>query len=145
MIRQNVLLAALAHGASLGRAFRPVHVQKIMFLLDQKIPDVFDQNSRYHFAPYDYGPFDKGVYDDLDVLELSGDVEIDRESGYGYRLYQATPQGISKGTAYLADMTPAHRDFVRRTVNLLLPLGFRTLVTAIYRHYPEMKQNSVFR
>lgn len=143
MTRKEILLAALARGATI-RAFQPVHAQKVMFLIDQHDRDLFDADSRYSFTPYDYGPFDSQVYHDLDALERDGDVSVDKESGYGYRLYSATPAGVERGRALLNQMPEAHRQSVERIVDVVLPLGFRELVAAIYRSYPDMKVNSVF-
>lgn len=143
MHRRDVLLAVLAQGGS--KPFRPVHVQKILFVLDRKRPELFDENAGYRFVKYDYGPFDSSIYHDLEALEHSGDVEIDRESGYRYRVYNATLQGAEKGRAFLSQMPAEDREFLKKTVDLLLPLSFGQLVKAIYRAYPDWKENSVFK
>src|SRR5882724_6645214 len=102
MKRQDVLLAVLAYGTP-KKAFEPVHVQKALFLIDRHDRDLFDANCGYSFTPYDYGPFDSSVYHDLDGLNNAGLVSVDK-SGYGYRLYRATDQGIAAGTDYLSKM-----------------------------------------
>jgi hypothetical protein len=48
----TLVMLALAQDAS----YTPVQIQKAMFLADDLVRDAFD--SRYEFAPYDYGPFD---------------------------------------------------------------------------------------
>jgi hypothetical protein len=144
MKRQDVLLAALALPDP-PKAFEPVHVQKVMFLIDDRAQPVFDAGSRYQFEPYDYGPFDSSVYEDLDALARNNLVVIDRNPEHGYRRYAATETGRARGLKMLSQMNPKHRDVVRDSVNFVLPLSFRSLVTAIYRQYPEMKEKSVFK
>lgn len=143
MDRKDILLSALARGAAI-RPFEPVHVQKAMFLVDRHAREMFDVGSRYTFTPYDYGPFDSSVYADLDVLKTGGMVEVERESGYGYRVYRATPAGIEQGNAIAARLDAPHRQLVEQIVDTILPLSFRQLVSAVYKTYPDMKVNSVF-
>jgi len=146
MKRQDVLLAALA-SARPSKAFEPVHVQKAMFLIDRRAKALFSKSKdqRYHFVPYDYGPFDSRVYHDLDQLARDGLISIDRNPEYGYRRYTATDLGREQGERALDRMSDAHRGVVTDMANFVLSLPFRALVSAIYREFPEMKANSVFK
>lgn len=141
MKRADVLLAALA--AAERKYFYPVHLQKTLFLVDYKLPQLFHQ--RYAFQPYDYGPFDKDVYADADALQHAGLVAIVQEPGEYYRTYCATAKGLEVGEHLLAAMPPQSAVLVRQIANIVTRLGFKELVTAIYKSFPEMKVNSVFK
>jgi hypothetical protein len=145
MKRQEVLLAALASAGP--ETFEPVHAQKAMFLIERRAKALFEKgkDQRYHFVPYDYGPFDSAVYHDLDHLARDGFVLIDRNPEYGYRRYRPTDLGREKGKRLLARMSAAHREAVKGAVSFVLSLPFRALVSEIYRQFPEMKANSVFK
>lgn len=143
MKRQDILLAALASVP--GRTFRPVHLQKTLFLLDRRVPKLFGATSRYDFQPYDYGPFDSAVYTDVEKLALQGLVEIDKDPIRGHKLYSATESGASQGATFLKGLAREHASAIRNTARLVTKLSFRDLVAAIYKAYPEMKANSVFK
>lgn len=144
--RLDVLLAALA---SIGpaKAFEPVHVQKAMFLIDRRAHGLFGKRAgqHYEFVPYDYGPFDSAVYHDLDRLAQADLVHIDQNPQYGYRRYAATEAGRKHGEEALQRMKPEERKTVEEAARFVLSLPFRALVSAIYRQFPEMKANSVFK
>lgn len=141
MKRADVLLAALA--APERKSFYPVHLQKTLFLVDYKLPQLFAH--RYAFQPYDYGPFDKDVYADAAALERAGLVVIVQEPGEYHRTYRVTAKGLEVGQQLLAAMPPQSAALVRQIANIVTRLGFRELVTAIYESFPEMKVNSIFK
>ena len=87
MQRRDALLAIM--GAADGRPFSPVQLQKAVFLIDRNMPNVFDANSRFAFAPYDYGPFDREVYVEAGVLE-QGDLASAVKGAGGYTEYSVT-------------------------------------------------------
>jgi uncharacterized protein len=141
MKRTEILLAALS--APEQKSFSPVHLQKTLFLMDYKLPGLFDQ--RYDFQPYDYGPFDKDVYADADALQCAGLVSITQEPGGWYRTYRPTDAGLARGARLLAGMPADSAAVIKQIANVVTRLGFKDLVTAIYRSFPEMKVNSVFK
>ncbi len=141
MKRTDVLLAALA--APEQKSFYPVHLQKTLFLIDYKLPRLFEK--RYAFEPYDYGPFDKNVYADADALEKAGLITIMQDAGDHYRTYRATEKGLELGRQLLTRMPPQSAAVIRQISNIVTRLGFSELVTAIYRSFPDMKRNSVFK
>ena len=143
MKRQEILLAALASVPN--RAFRPVHLQKTLFLLDRRAPKLFSATSRYDFQPYDYGPFDSAVYADAEQLANEGLVEIDKDPVRGHKLYSATESGASRGAKLLKQLTRDQASAIITTAKLVTKLSFRDLVAAIYKAYPDMKTNSVFK
>jgi|SRR6266850_6055654 len=142
MDRQSLMLAALA--ASDGATHSPVQVQKLFFLLDQEIPSHVG-GPYFHFIPYDYGPFDVEVYDELKNLEQQDLVAIEREPYTRWKMYRLTPQGQRKGDELLGKMKPAVAAYIRKLSEWVRSLSFAQLVAAIYRKYPDMQVNSVFR
>lgn len=140
--RQELVLAAMVAGST-GPELSPVQAQKLFFLIDKNAAHLVG-GPHYNFQPYDYGPFDAGVYSDLDALELIyGDVEVQRQASY--RVYRLTAQGQRKAAIALAHMNPSAVDYLGRLKDWIKSLGFRDLVSAIYRDYPDMRANSIFR
>lgn len=141
MQRRDVLLAIM--GAAEGRTFSPVQLQKAVFLIDRNLPQVFDAESRFSFAPYDYGPFDREVYSEAGILELCQFATISKGAG-GYKEYGLTDQGLVRSREILQAL---HRDqsaYILAVVKWVRSLGFAKLVKSIYEAYPEMRANSVF-
>ena len=143
MNREDVLLVALT--AAGNKPMQPVHLQKTIFLIDRGLPQLFDDESKYDFTPYDYGPFDAAVYGDAELLKRAGLVTIEREASASYRVYRVTDAGRVKGELLLAALGMSIGDKICKVVQLVASLTFRELVAAIYKAYPEMKANSVFR
>ncbi|MEN6518614.1 MAG: MarR family winged helix-turn-helix transcriptional regulator [Methanospirillum sp.] len=136
---RDLVLACLA--AAGESSYEPVQIQKTLFLfqnrgLGQEI---------FQFVPYDYGPFDPTVYRTLEDLATDGLVEI-RDSPFDrYRTYRLSPEGRVAGQATLEKLPEAKRDFLVRLSQWVRKRSFSELVGAIYKAYPEMKVNSVFR
>ena len=139
MTRDEIILAAMSPAN--GAAHSPVQVQKLLFLIDQEIPDLVG-GPHFDFQPYDYGPFDKTVYEVLTVCMEEGFVEIDYRKPW--RTYRLTPAEQSRGAALLDKLTPKAKEYVIRVSQFVRALSFSQLVTAIYAAYPEMRKNSVF-
>jgi hypothetical protein len=142
MDRTDYVLAVMA--ASDGVSLTPVQVQKLFFLLDQKIGSAIG-GPRFRFTAFDYGPFDKAVYEELEALAARGDVEIEIDGTLRKREYRPTPPGLERGRALLARFPTDVSDYVRRLSAWVRSRSFADLVAAVYREYPEMKANSVFR
>ncbi|NNH47557.1 SocA family protein [Stenotrophomonas maltophilia] len=140
MDRMEVMLAALASGAH--EEFSPVQLQKLMFLIDRNIGSAIG-GPFFDFKPYDYGPFDVGVYNEFSVLsELEmGDCHGD---GKGRR-YRLNDEGRARAQEVIAKLQPEVRDYMKSIAEFVQKVSFTTLVSSIYKHYPEMKVNSVFR
>ena len=140
--RQRNVVAALA--ADRGASFAPVQVQKLFFLLDRNIPgDLGGQ--QFAFEPYDYGPFDAAVYSELEALARNGLVVIEAAPGADRRRYALTPEGYEIGRAVFAAMPAGAQDYLTRVSTWVRSLSFAELVGSIYKQYPDMKVNSVFR
>jgi hypothetical protein len=141
--RQELILAALA--AESGAAFAPVQVQKLFFLVDENIANEIGGRA-FAFAPYDYGPFDRAVYQELGTLCRMGFVNIeDVGPSAGRRRYSLTPHGQAAGEQALNSLSAIARDYIAKVSAWVRSMSFAQLVGAIYRSYPEMRVNSVFR
>lgn len=99
--------------------------------------------ARFNFEPYDYGPFDKGVYEVLEVLSFDELVQINGSKRYNY--YSLTTEGFNAGQTALNSFSPETKKFIVETANWIKSLTFEQLVAAIYKKYPDMKANSVFK
>jgi hypothetical protein len=141
MDRTEIILAGLAAGGQ-GANFPPAQVQKLFFLLDREVATYVD-GPHFAFVPYDYGPFDSDVYSALSAPSAFGLVEINRTGRV--RTYSLTPEGFSRGAAVLDTIPEPARTFITRSAKWVNSLPFAQLVSAIYRRYPDMQVNSVFR
>jgi uncharacterized protein len=140
MQREELVLAAMAPGG--GYRYAPVQVQKLFFLIDRQIPQLVD-GPHFDFQPYHYGPFDRSVYDQLDELALQGLVTIDSTSSP--RTFALTADGVERGNAFFAGLSEPARDFMGRASHFVRTQSFASLVSAIYKAFPEMRANSVFQ
>jgi uncharacterized protein len=140
MRRDELVLAAMAPGS--GYCYSPVQVQKLLFLIDRQIPEKVG-GPHFRFEPYHYGPFDKNVYLQLDQLAERGWVTIN--SSWAPRTYTLTPQGLQVGNAALNTLPFPTQDFINRTSEFVRTQNFSSLVSAIYKAFPDMRANSVFQ
>jgi uncharacterized protein len=138
--RQEIVLAALAPARGAGHS--PVQVQKLLFLLDREIPDMIG-GPYFNFMPYNYGPFDKSVYDELEAL--AADNFVAAVSQGAWRRFCLTPAGQDHGDRLLNALVPSAREYIVRASEFVRSQSFASLVAAIYKAYPEMKENSVFQ
>ncbi len=141
MTRDEVVLAAMAAGGA-GATYSPVQVQKLFFLIDTEAAHLVG-GKHFNFQPYDYGPFDRGVYDTLEALAKSN-LAVVSDTGR-FKTYSLTGEGIAAGERALATLSPQARSYVEELTRWLRGLSFEQLVSAIYKRYPEMRVNSVFR
>jgi len=140
--RQKVVLAALA--AKPNAVFAPVQVQKLFFLLDEKIAAELG-GKQFDFEPYDYGPFDRHVYDELSTLARLGYVEVTSTDGASKRVYSLTPEGHEKGRKYFERQSSRAQKYMNELSGWIRSLSFRELVSAIYKEFPPMRARSVFK
>ncbi len=142
MDRQELVLAVLAAGD--GAVHTPVHLQKLFFLLDDRMPDKIG-GPRFSFRPYHYGPFDGAVYDEVKSLESKGLVEIARQADSRIRYCRLTPEGQEQGEPLLGELGAQASSYIRRLSEWVRAQTFAGLVSAVYAAYPDMKINSVFQ
>lgn len=137
--RAEIVLMAMAAGGR-GTLFEPVRIQKLLFLIDREIAGVVG-GPHFDFRPYRYGPFDRAVFDELDALSRTGDVEI--AAGPDRRVYTLTTAGFGKGAGSLGRLPEAVRAYLHDLAAWVLSLSFGRLLAAVYRRYPEMVGESV--
>ena len=140
MTKREVVLAALAPAQ--GKQHSPVQIQKLLFLLDREAFQLVD-GPHFNFQPYNYGPFDKAVYQVLD--ELDKDELVTIRSGGWQRTYALTPTGQNDGDRLLGKLPDAAQNYIRSASAFVLKLNFLELVSAIYKAYPDMQENSILR
>lgn len=140
MNKDEFVLAAMAPAGT--GAFSRVQIQKALFLLDRNIGELTN-GPHFDFTPYHYGPFDPEVYRALEELERDGLITISRDPAKPSPMYALTPAGLAKGRKELDGLEQRVQDFIRNTVHFVRTVSFTDLVTAIYREYPEMAENSV--
>lgn len=140
MDKQEILLIALASGVR--EEFSPVQLQKLMFLIDRNIGQSLG-GPFFRFEPYDYGPFDVDVYNSFSLLEAQ---QLAQSSGQGKeRRYRLNDEGRVRADELKRRLSDNHRQYVIDLARLVQSLSFTALVSSIYKAYPEMKVNSVFR
>jgi hypothetical protein len=140
--RDDFALAVLA--ASGGATHTPVQVQKLFFLLDQKIPKPVG-GPHFNFHADNYGPFDVEVYRSLERLANENFVSIDLVQDLRKKMYRTTPEGQVRGEAMLKSFGEPISSYIRSVSEWVRRLSFADLVSAIYAEYPAMRANSIFR
>ena len=138
MDQTGITLAAMAPAN--GEPHSPVQMQKLLFLLDREAGELVE-GPHFDFKPYNYGPFDKTVYRILERLDQKGLVTV-RSEGWR-RTYALTPKGQEQGRKLLDAMDEQARQYIERASAFVLKLSFIELVSAIYKAYPDMRENSV--
>lgn len=141
MDKQSVILAAFS--TLKDKDFSPVQIQKLLFLIDKNIGDQIG-GPFFQFLPYDYGPFDSDIYSVLNQLTEIGLLDS-IETNRGWKRYRLTPNGIVTGQKALSTLDKKFQEYVSTLSKFVSDLTFSQLVSAIYKAYPEMKVNSVFR
>ncbi len=127
-----------------GHTYTPVQVQKLLFLVDQKLATQLG-GPFFDFQPYHYGPFDKAVYAELDTLEAEGKVEVIRDADLKLRKYRLRSAGEDAGRSLLQQMPDPVREYVGKLSSFVRNTSFPELVSAIYKAYPEMRSHSIFK
>lgn len=140
MKREEVVLVALSAGS--GAMHSPVQIQKLLFLLDQNIGPQLG-GPHFNFQPYNYGPFDKSVYEVLEQLSYDNLVRI--VSNRTWKEYALTEMGRVKGEKVLESLPNEIKSYINKVSFFVRNLSFTQLVSAIYKAYPDMRQNSVFQ
>jgi uncharacterized protein len=144
MIPKDWTLLVIA--ASPEKPLQPVHLQKALFLLDRNLSRAQLQvNAFYEFEPYDYGPFCSDIYSDAEELCHEGLVHIDQHLWLSYRQYLVTKPGQAKAEELREMLTRDVTAYLDDVVRWVTSLSFRQLIAAIYKAYPAMKVNSVFK
>ena len=136
--------ALLALRETEGHRLSPVKMQKTLFLVAQNLAQEVGPEF-YHFEAYHFGPFDSAVYRDLDELVNAGLVKKVRAAEHAGKDYELTELGKRIADRYARAANEKVVRYLKAVVEWVKPLSFSALVSAIYKKYPQYKQNSVFR
>src|SRR5262245_39685258 len=109
MNSRDAVLAALATAD--GESYTPVQIQKLMFLIDERLGGRLGGKA-FNFFPHFYGPFDPTVYHTAEALEASGLAEVEQSPG-SVRTYGASPEGELEGQKVLDSLPPEAKDYIR--------------------------------
>jgi uncharacterized protein len=142
MTKEAIVLAVLSTSGAPRIQYTPVQLQKMFFLVDklgQKIGGPY-----FDFQPYDYGPFDKEVYEVLDSIIIKELAEKNRGEK-GWNNYFLTEQGFEEGNKVLQQLPKPLQEYIAELSKFVRSLSFVELVSSIYKAYPDMKVNSVFK
>lgn len=124
---------------------QPVQLQKALFLLGENVPRKVLGKNFYKFSAYDYGPFSSEIYEDAETLQSHDLVTISRSPTAHFKLYSATEAGKSRASQLKVSLSGGTQEYVSNLVRFVQSLSFNELVSSIYKHYPDMRVNSVFR
>jgi len=142
MNRNDFVLAVFA--SSNNAIYSPVQIQKLFFLIEKKIPEL-SKNNYFNFTPYNYGPFDPEIYDVISELISSGDLKVINDVNSGIMKYNTTDKGQIRGEQILKSLGENAIGKIKILSEFVRKLSFSELVSAIYKEYPGMKENSIFR
>ena len=140
--RKNWALLVLALAE--GRPFSPVQLQKSLFLIGKKLPSSEMPANFYRFEPDNYGPFCGEIYDDVRELAAERLAFITRAPG-NYLEYAATDKGIAQGKNVAESLPKDVVEYCQKLIDWVRGQSFRSLVSSIYREFPEYKTNSIFQ
>ncbi len=115
----------------------PVQVQKLLFLVDDKVSKELNNAKYFNFTPYDFGPFDKEIYVELNSLISDGKIVI-VNSGKT-REYQLVE------TSRHPNISEEINIKLKKLITFVKNCSFKELLTAIYRAYPETATNAVYK
>lgn len=142
MNRNDFVLAVFAN--SNNAIYSPVQIQKLFFLIEKKIPEL-SENNYFNFTPYNYGPFDPNIYDVISELISSEDLEMISDINSRIMKYNTTNKGQIRGEQILQSLGENATGKIKILSDFVRKLSFSELVSAIYKEYPDMKKNSIFR
>ena len=131
--------------AQAGNVIEPVQLQKALFLVGKLSARKLQCNDFYQFEPYDYGPFSTQIYFDAELLERRGLVLIQRPPATRYKMYSVTESGAERASQLIRDLPDDVKSFLSKVLAFVKNNSFDDVVTAIYKAYPEMAANSVFK
>lgn len=146
--KQNLTMMLL--GMAYPNYLSPVQLQKAVFLSQKALEEghwAGVLQDQYEFYPYDYGPFCRDIYDDLCSLEIAKFAQISLARGpmSVFKIYGATETGVGFAKDIEKSVPAPVRDHWKLLVDWVRSQSFASLVGSIYRKYPDMAINSVFK
>lgn len=139
--KSDLLLIALAAGEKSEHS--PVQIQKLLFLIDKNVGERIG-GPLFDFKPYDYGPFDSSIYDLLRQFESEG-LASSSPTIKGWSKYSLTDAGLKRSSEVNVNIDKTVLNYISEVSKYVRTVSFVDLVSAVYKAYPEMKVNSVFR
>ena len=136
MDKDSLILMALSTADM--QTYTLSQVQKLIFLIQKKLPSIVEKG--FDFQPCDYGPFDKSMHWQLKRLNQQGAIEMQQTTKYSL-----TAGGLEKGKKYFNTLEDSEQRYIERLSKFARELSFSELVASIYKAYPEMRENSVFK
>ncbi len=135
--RSDILLAIIA--AADGKELSRVQLQKVAFLVSEefrgRLPDDF-----YTFDKEKFGPFCIDIYDDTEMLHYWGWISVTPGAQPRLDTYSIAEQVNPDGSRIDEDINEDIKD----TVAWVVDMSFGEIVRAVYRLFPEYRENSVF-
>ena len=135
MNKKDLILHVLSLAEN--RSLSPVQIQKLLFLIDERISHSIIGGKFFNFKPYDFGPFDKQIYIELDSLITDGLIDVE----YIEKVKYFHLKDISLSTQINSEIN----DKIKNLCAFVKKCSFKELLTAIYNEYPSMAVNTVFK
>lgn len=135
--RQDVLLAIIE--AAQERGLKRVHLQKAVFLVAEEFKGRLPKNF-YKFSKYHFGPYSKEIYDDAEILNDSGCINIKYGSDRRDDVFSIVAECGIENIELPSDL----KRLIKDSVDWISAMDFQELVRAIYYLYPEFQENSRF-
>lgn len=139
---RDMILACMA--AAGGSSYEPVHIQKLVFIFQEKVGD-FLETKPFTFRPYHYGPYDPAIYATLGQLSNDGIVSIDGGPFDKWHSYSLVPERTTEAQEALDSLPEYLRNYLVDLSKWVRSQGFANLVGAVYKEFPAMRANSIFR
>lgn len=137
-IRSDILLAIIAAAGDKG--LNRVQLQKVAFLVSDefggRLPDDF-----YAFGKHKFGPYSDDIRADTEMLLYWGCIRAEQGVEQQRGRYSIVDRCDSDTVNIASDI----RQYIKETVDWVIDMSFGEVVRAVYRLYPEYRDNSVFR
>jgi len=145
-VRQLVPLALL-YEADDHRIEGRTRFQKLAFLLQERLAE--EGVDLYEFIEYDYGPFAKELYEDLEMYQRKGLVEMEKTptfSGNSRYDYELTNDGVSSFEDLVdsKDTAQTVQETAREVTAEYGGWSIRRLLDFIYKEHPRFQEKSVY-
>ena len=141
--KENLIKAVFATEEKVT-SYRPIQIQKLLFLLERKLGQQYEGKA-FKFEAYDYGPYDKEIYWILDEFKNRSLIKIQYSEWPQLRTYEATDLGLEEGKKVLDQLHSSVSSYIILLSKWIRQLNFIDLVTYIYKEYPDFAVNSVLQ
>ncbi|MBI4480044.1 MAG: hypothetical protein HY651_08490 [Acidobacteria bacterium] len=124
----------------------PIRIMKGQFILAKETPAAWlPAEMRYEFVPYSFGPCSFQIYSDLDWLEHQNLITAAEVPDQSWKYYVTAAVGNQEVQRLRTDLGHELVNYIAEVRNFVDSLDFRSLLTAVYRKYPDYAVKSVFR